>query len=311
MKLSFLITYHDEGPWLTECLQSIAWQLHADDEVLIYDDASQRPAAGFMINDARVRCLRGTTNIGPARGRNELVRASRGTHIHFHDADDLCAPEWRALVSAAFFPGVDVVFTDVQSFDGAGGRWPHVMRIDELQRGRDLLAAALHGGLLAPAGTYRREVVEHIGGYRADLWQSEDYDFHIRLALTQPSWSVIAEDLVLIRRHADQRSRQVREVWSCAVDSLERNAQQFPEQAWPHVARAATRAGSELFSAGAHADAKRAFQLADRFGGVRYERPVMQKLTGLVGALPAEKIAALYRKLLPSRLRTHLQRTAP
>lgn len=309
MKLSFLITYHNEGRWLTDCLESIVPQLAPDDEVIIYDDASDDPAERHVLGDARIRCIGGSTNIGPARGRNQLMAASVGTHLHFHDADDLCAPHWRSRVAQAFTADVDVVFTDVQSFATSGERWAHVMNIAQLQRNCDLLAFALRGGMLAPAGTYRREVIEQIGGYRADLWQSEDYDFHIRLALAQPRWTVVPDDLVLIRRHNAQRSRRAREVWSCAVDALTNNAERFPASAYPHVARAATRAGSELFGAGAPTDAERAFGLAERFGGPRYDRAVMQKLTGVVGALPAERIAALYRKLLPGALRTRLQRS--
>ncbi|HEX6064377.1 MAG TPA: glycosyltransferase family 2 protein, partial [Longimicrobiales bacterium] len=235
MKLSFLITYHNEGAWLTECLHSVVGQLRADDEVIVYDDASDEPAAAHLVDDARVRSMRGATNIGPARARNELVHASKGTHIHFHDADDLCAAGWREQVERAFAADVDVVFTDVQSFDEAGNRWPHVMDVRRLSATGDLLARALHGGLLAPAGTYRREVVEQIGGYRSDLWQSEDYDFHIRLALARPTWKVVPEDLVLIRRHSEQRSRAKVEVWRCAVDSLEGNADRFPPSAYSHV----------------------------------------------------------------------------
>jgi hypothetical protein len=35
----------------------------------------------------------------------------------------------------------------------------------------------------------------------------------------------------------------------------------------------------------------------------------MQKLTGIVGALSAEKIAAAYRKLLPAPFRMRMQKT--
>ncbi len=310
MTLSFLITYHNEGVWLTECLRSVIGQLRADDEVIVYDDASDDPATDHLVDDARVRSIRGAANVGPARARNELLRASKGTHIHFHDADDLCVEKWRAGVERAAVANVDVVFTDVQSFDEHGKRWPHVMDVAQLGKSGDLLAFALRGGLLAPAGTYRREVVEQIGGYRADLWQSEDYDFHIRLALARPTWKVVPDDLVLIRRHAEQRSRDKVDVWRCAVDSLEGNADRFPASVYPHVARAATRAGSELFAASAEAAAERAFRLAERFGGPKYERAVMQTLTGMVGALSAEKIAAAYRKLLPAPFRVRMQRTA-
>ena len=308
MKLSFLITYHNEGSWLAECLQSVLPQLAAADEVIVYDDASDHAAHAFLLRDPRVRCIRGATNIGPARARNVLLRESQGTHIHFHDADDLCAAGWRAGVAAAFDQQTDVVFTDVGSFNQSGDRWQHVMNVQRLQH-TDLLAFVLRFGLLVPAGTYRREVVERIGGYRADLWQSEDYDFHIRLALTNPDWHVLAEDLVLIRRHGRQRSRDGAAVWSGALAALEANTALLPEHAYPHAAAAATRAASRLFAAGARAEAARAFGLAARFGGVRYDRAVMQQLTRVVGPLSAEKVAALYRRLLPAAWRGGVQRT--
>ena len=307
MRLSFLITYHGEGSWLAECLQSVLPQLEPADEVIVYDDASDVPAADYLLHDVRVRSLRGETNQGPAFGRNELLRASRGTHIHFHDADDLCAGDWRARVAAAFTETTDVVFTDVGSFDEHGRRSTRVMQVQRIADDGDLLAFALRGGLLAPAGTYRRAVVERIGGYRADLWQSEDYDFHIRLALANPGWRVVADDLVLIRRHEQQRSRDTVTVWSCAVTALERNAAQFPVSAHADLAAAATRAASRLFAAGATAEAARAFRLAARFGGARYDRALMRQLTRVVGPLSAEKVAGLYRRLLPAALRSRVQ----
>lgn len=309
MKLSFLITYHNEGPWLAECLQSVLPQLAGDDEVLVYDDASETPAADYLLHDPRVRCIRADHNIGPARARNELLRASRGTHVHFHDADDLCAPDWRARVVAAFTPATHVVLTDVCSFDTSGQQWRHVMDLAAVRGAADLLSLALRGGVLAPAGTYQRALVEQLGGYREELWQSEDYDFHIRLALARPQFRVITEDLVLIRRHERQRSRDTVAVWSCAAASLQHNAARLPADALADAARAATRAASHLFAAGAHADAEHAFRLAERFGGARYERALMQNLTRLVGPLSAEKLAAWYRKLLPRRLRMHVQRS--
>jgi glycosyltransferase involved in cell wall biosynthesis len=309
MKLSVLITYHNEGVWLTECLRSVLPQLDQTDEVIIYDDASTKPAQPHVPDDQRVRVLRGESNIGPARARNELLAASTGDLIHFHDADDLFDPSWRSRVVQKFGPQTDVVFTDVQSFDDQGNRWPRVMGIARLSESGDLLGFALRGGVLVPAGTYRRAAIEKIGGYRAALWQSEDYDFHIRLALSNPRWAVLPEDLVLIRRHAHQRSHAVREVWTSAVESLEFLEAQFPDTARSTVAQAATRAGSALFAADAHDEAARAFRLAERFGGARYDRALMQNLTRLLGALSAEKVAAFYRKLVPNTVRTRLQKT--
>jgi glycosyltransferase involved in cell wall biosynthesis len=310
MKLSVLITYHNEGAWLNECLLSIVPQLGDQDEVIVYDDASERAASGFTIPDARVRIIRGKQNIGPARARNELFAAGTGELVHFHDADDCFHPDWRATVLASFSDEVDVVFTDVQSFDAAGGAWHHVMDIGRLERSGDLLDFSLRGGVLVPAGTYRRAAIDRIGGYRAEMWQSEDYDFHIRLALSKPRFRVIAKDLVLIRRHDNQRSLLTREVWASAIDALEYLEPKFPQRVHEGVAHAATRAGSALFAVGARGDAARAFRLAERFGGPRYERALMQNLTRVVGAMPAERLASLYRRIIPNALRSHVQRSS-
>jgi glycosyltransferase involved in cell wall biosynthesis len=309
VKLSVLITYHNEGAWLTECLQSLMPQLASDDEVIVYDDASQQPARPYLLDDARIRLIGGSTNVGPARARNELCTASSGTHIHFHDADDLFAGQWREEVAAAFDrEGPDVVFTDVTSFDDAGHQTRYVMGIERLQADGDLLKFALRGAVLAPAGTYVRSLVQQLGGYRAHLWQSEDYDFHIRVALFKPKFAVINQDLVMIRRHPNQRSRLTREVWSGAIESLHLLAPRIPAAAHQHAAYAATRAGSALFACGAHADAARAFGLAERFGGVRYEQPGMQRLTRLVGPVSAERLAAMYRIVVPNSVRTRLRK---
>lgn len=309
MKLSILITYHNEGAWLTECLQSLQPQLGSDDEVIVYDDASQHPAQPHLVDDARVQLIGGTTNIGPARARNELCAASSGSHIHFHDADDLFAGQWRVEVAGAFErERSDVVFTDVAGFDENGEQSRYVMGIERLQADNDLLKFALRGAVLAPAGTYTRSLVQQVGGYRAHLWQSEDYDFHIRVALLKPKFTVINQELVLIRRHPNQRSRLTREVWSSAIESLHLLAPRIPASAHPHAAYAATRAGSALFACGARTDATRAFGLAERFGGVRYERAGMQRLTRWFGATSAERLAAMYRTVVPNSLRTRLQR---
>jgi glycosyltransferase involved in cell wall biosynthesis len=310
MTLSVLITYHNEGAWLTECLNSIAPQLGKQDEILVFDDASSAPARDYLIVDARVRVLEGgPDNIGPAAARNRLLANATGELIHFHDADDLFAADWYRRVTPVFAGDVDVVFTDVQSFSADGRRWTSVMSVERLQQHGDLLDFAIHGGVLVPSGTYRRELLDKVGGYRAEMWQSEDYDFHMRLALRNPRFRVIDEDLVLIRRHPGQRSRAAVEVWSSALDALEHLAPQFPHTAHDAVAAIATRAGSELFHAGAGPEARRAFGLAQRFGGARYDRPMMQNLTRLLGAMSAERIASAYRKLLPGALRQRVQKT--
>ena len=78
MKLSVLITYHNEGELLTECLESLFQQEDRPDEVLIYDDASSVPAEKF-VKYFPVKIIRGEKNKGPAIGRNKLWQKRPGT----------------------------------------------------------------------------------------------------------------------------------------------------------------------------------------------------------------------------------------
>ena len=308
MRLSVLITYHNEGAWLTECLNSIVPQLAATDEVIIYDDASRVAAAGFIVDDARLRVIRGGNNVGPSRARNELLRASAGTHVHFHDADDLFTDGWRTRIEAAFQNGVDMVITDASTFDENGKRSGNIIGVADLERGWGLLKFALRRSVLPAAASYKREIVEAVGGYRDDLWQSEDFDLHVRIALMNPNLAVIPEDLVHIRKHPNQRSRLSSEVWISAIDALQPLVGQIPAHARADAAYAATRAGSVLLSEGSITEAHRAFDLAQKFGGPTYDKRAMQRLSSIIGAKAAERMAAWYRTMLPNALRMRLQR---
>src|SRR5437867_2048704 len=82
--IAVLITYHNEGRLLTECLDSLLTQADRPKEILVYDDASDVPAEEQVPDGADVRVIRSTRNTGPARGRNALLRAAESEFLHFH-----------------------------------------------------------------------------------------------------------------------------------------------------------------------------------------------------------------------------------
>ncbi len=94
------------------------------------------------------------------------------------------APGWHDEVRARLESnGFDAVLTEVASFHH--GQLPSEAAkgdLSELAGNADLIRFCITRGLLTPAGTHRRERVVAIGGYSCKYWQSEDYDFHIRLA---------------------------------------------------------------------------------------------------------------------------------
>ena len=307
--ISVLITYYNERELLTECLRSLATQTQLPDEILIYDDASTYPAAEYVPADLPTQVIRGEVNGGPARGRNSLLRAATGEYVHFHDADDLFEPTWCAQVGAAL-DGVEVVFTEIHSFASGKLLSERVLGLAQLQADGDLLRFCIRGAMLVPAGTYRRDLLLELGGYREALWQAEDYDFHIRLAARGVRYRLVDTALVTIRVRSEGRSSNQREVWSSALQALKLQATELPTAYSNELAEMAAYVGSQLFKLGARHTAGEAFQLAYSLGPPTYvrQRRSYRLLAGALGPEAAEWISASYRRLLPEPLRRALAR---
>ncbi|MBV8713462.1 MAG: glycosyltransferase family 2 protein [Chloroflexi bacterium] len=306
LTIGVLITYYGERELLHECLESLQQQTQPVDEILVYDDASDAPPDSYIPDGMSVKVLRGATNRGPAHGRNQLLAASTTDYVHFHDADDVFAPEWHARVRSEIEQqDVDAVFTEVDAVRETGADSPRVLGLQSLIGTRDLLRFCINGVMLVPAGTYRRDRVLGIDGYRTTLWQSEDFDFHVRLAATGITYAVIPESLVTIRVRAASRSQQHVEALANYVRAVGLLAKELPIEYIGDLADSAARAGSRLHALGAKTEASEAFKLAQRLGPPRFttQRRAYRVIASTIGFQNAENIAGLYRRLLPSRVR--------
>jgi glycosyltransferase involved in cell wall biosynthesis len=304
-----LITYYGERELLRECLDGLARQTCPADEILVYDDASDAPAVDYVPLGLPVRILRGHVNRGPAHGRNQLLQASTSTYIHFHDADDLFSPDWLARVRGVVAATqADVVFTEIDVADEHGLRSSRVLGLNQLAQGADLVQFCVRGVMLVPSGTYRRQRILDLGGYRTSLWQAEDFDFHVRLAASAPRYALITEPLVTIRVRADGRSRDQVQTWSSYVEAVAALSAELPRRYRPDLADAAARAGSVLYKLGAREYASVAFRLAASLGPPRFstQRGVYRLLARTMGFEVAERLGLAYRHVLPARLRAQI-----
>lgn len=308
--LSVLITYFNERELLRECLQSLVGQEYPPEEILVYDDASTYPAKDYLVPGLSVRVIRGETNIGPSRARNELWKAARAEYVHFHDADDWFDETWSGRLRVVLeTEAPDAVFTEVASHRDGKVFCEKVMGLELLSGGGDLVKYCLHNPMLVPSGTYRRTLVDALGGYRASLWQSEDYDFHVRLAARQPIYRLLFDPLVHIRLRPESRSQNFSEVWKCRLDALTLLGAELPPFYRGELSEAATRVGSELFRLGEREEARRAFDLAVHFGPPQFQN--QQRLYRLIarglGPQTAEWVGSFYRHVLPSKVREKIR----
>jgi glycosyltransferase involved in cell wall biosynthesis len=308
--LAVLITYYNERELLTDCLRSLVGQANPPDEIRIYDDASEHPAEKYVPSGISVKVVRGDRNVGPARARNRLWRSTSCEYVHFHDADDWFDSSWGTRVRHVLdTESPDVVFTEVSSHRDGTTACTEVLGLSALKDGGDLTQFCLHNPLLVPSGTYRRSLVETLNGYRESLWQSEDYDFHVRLAARHPDYRLLFEPLVHIRLRAESRSQNHPEVWACRLEALSLLAAELPPLYRRELSEEAGRVGSQLFQLGDRESARRAFDLAQRLGppAFQYQQRLYRFVAKGLGPQTAEWVGKLYRNVLPSRVRDKIR----
>ncbi len=294
--LTISITYHNERELLSNCLNSILPQVDSSVEILIYDDASEAPAKDYTPEHANVRVIRGEKNIGPARGRNTLLAEAKGEYIHFHDSDDWFSPNWFESVKP-HFGHQDAIFTEVTSYRDNKLYLEKVMEVSHLKQNKDLLKFAIESFMLVPCGTYKKTLLNKLHGYREELWQSEDWDFHVRLALHNPSFIVIDSPLVFISVRQNSRSQNVVETATDTLKAINLLESQVPETHHRYLSDKAAQMGSKLFTAGKTKEARFAFEVSRNLGPSTFfwQRSSYQIIAKLLGQEYAEKAGSYFR----------------
>ena len=172
---------HNALPYLDAAVESILRQSFDDFEFVILDDASTDGSTErlrqWASRDARIRLLEEKQNLGPARSSDRVARAASAAIVARMDADDISYPERLAdqLEVLDRYPGVGVVggLFDIIDPESRIVRGPEPWRL----RQRASVPPFGNGPL-----TYRREVFDRVGGYRAECEFWEDNDLILRMA---------------------------------------------------------------------------------------------------------------------------------
>jgi glycosyltransferase involved in cell wall biosynthesis len=270
--ISVLITYHNERELLTECLESLFQHQHPD-EVLVYDDASAFPAKYYVPQNRPVKIYRGEINRGPGFGRNQLLNLSTSEYVHFQDADDLFQPNWYEKVKLAIASTeADIVLTEITSVKEEQVVSERVLELHRLEEIGDLVKFGLMGSILVPSTTFRKDLALKIGGYRIReiLPQSEDFDFHVRLAATGATFTATTEPLIIQRLRPHSHSRDKKLCWTSALTALRLLSQDLPLRYRQDLVEAIARVGTVLFTMAAYSEAKEAFYFARQLGTPKF-----------------------------------------
>jgi glycosyltransferase involved in cell wall biosynthesis len=183
-RVSVIVPTHDRPDYLRQALTSIR-ALDGPDvdfEIIIADDAGGTNTE-LIAGEFRARLVRATAH-GAAASRNAGLRAATGEYLAFLDDDDVWLPghlrPHLALLKAD--PGIQVAISQVRNSDpklsSFGPVWPaHV------SAGEDVFRAFYKFFPQIGATVARASILDSVGYQNESLLGSEDWDWHLRLAL--------------------------------------------------------------------------------------------------------------------------------
>lgn len=183
--VSVLIPCYNAEKWVGAAIQSALDQTYSAIEVLVMDDGSTDGSLSAIKSyGSRIRWRTGP-NRGANFARNRLLEMARGEYIQFFDADDWLFPDkiksqMEVMLSKEHH--ADVVFSDFEIWNESGSKRLREVRYNWYDQ--DHLPILVLRGIITDAPLHRRECLMRIGGFREDLPCSQEYEMHIRLALS-------------------------------------------------------------------------------------------------------------------------------
>jgi len=180
--LSIVVPVYRPSIWyFRECVRSVQAQTYRDWQLCLCDDGSGDPEltramAEMAAADFRITAVALPQNGGISRATNRALAEARGEFVVLLDHDDVLAPTALSELAAVIAddPEADVIYSDEDKLDELGKRFhPHF----KPDWDPDLLLAYPYLGHVTAV---RRDVLDHIGGFRPEFDGSQDYDVMLR-----------------------------------------------------------------------------------------------------------------------------------
>ena len=176
-----LPTYNTDARWLTEAIESVRAQLYPRWQLCIADDASPLPHMRSILEhyaalDRRIKIVIREKNGHISAATNSALDLAEGAFCALLDHDDVLPKHALYHVAKAINqqPDVDLIFSDEDKIDDKGQRFDPYFKSDwnpEL---------FLSHNCVSHLGVYRTSILHEIGGFREELYGSQDWDLALR-----------------------------------------------------------------------------------------------------------------------------------
>jgi len=200
---SIIIPCYNAGRFLADTLASVREQTCLPEETIVIDDGSTDGSSEIALRAGPNVKVIHQANQGESVARNVGLRAARGQHVLFLDADDLLAPETIERFEAA----VGTVSNQVAVMGVASFTTAPEERFDrQMPTVSDFFPTIVQTNFGPPHCWYTpRALALAVHGFREDLVNSEDWDFWGRIALTGAGLVSVPYEGALYRRHANSQ----------------------------------------------------------------------------------------------------------
>jgi len=183
-KISVILAVHNGQRYLSDAIDSILSQTFLDFELIIINDGSTDKTQSIIdsYKDPRIVAIKNESNEGAVSSRNKGIMLSRGSYIAIQDADDKSLPEKFSKQAKILDenPNIGAVSSYFIFSDMAGREfYTALVPCDNKTIQEKLISEFIfcHCALM-----FRAEHLKNLGGYRKELFLSEDYDMVLRVA---------------------------------------------------------------------------------------------------------------------------------
>ena len=175
--------YNPPERYLREAIESVMTQIYPHWELCIADDASTRKHVRLVLNeyaskDVRIKVVHRPENGHISRASNSALELATGDFVALLDHDDVLAADALFQVAVVLNKqrDADMIYSDEDKVDDEGIRSSPFFKPDWSP---DTLLSKMYTGHLT---TYRKRLVEEVGGFRTGFEGSQDYDLALRIS---------------------------------------------------------------------------------------------------------------------------------